>query len=178
MRTTVFRPQRTVVLIGVTFGLLFSLAACGMSSETPLLQPHPSDQDARNFLARVVADAATQDIPTLCKIGSLNCLRLAQDSHAAERKPQTPPTVVGTSDVPDAQHEGGGVDQGGRLLEVCGLDGQGKQYRSRLLFFGSDVDHFTVFEPIFWVGTNVQASSAAYSTTSVGAEWDMCPTPQ
>lgn len=147
-----------------------TLAACTQSSASPSFRPHPSDQQAREFLARIVSLAEAKDFSALCTHGSLNCAQNLKDLDAAATVPTTAPIVVGSSDVPDKDPY-----QGGRLLEVCGLDGAGKAYRSSLLFFGTD-DQFTVIEALYWTSMGYSGSGLAEATSaSPGPEWATCP---
>jgi hypothetical protein len=151
--------------------VLVTVAACTQSSASPSFRPHPNDQQAREFLAHIVNLAEAKDFSALCSHGSLNCDQNLKDLDAAATVPTTAPLVVGSRDVPDKDRY-----QGGRLLEVCGLDGAGKAYRSSLLFFGTD-DQFTVIEPLYWTSMGYSEPQLAEATTSAsrGPEWATCP---
>jgi hypothetical protein len=126
------------------------------------------------MFSTVVDRAKTESIADLCKVGSLNCVRNAQTRNADQTRPTTAPVVVASWDVPDSG-SGDAIQQGGRLLEVCGVDGQGKAYQSQMLFFGSDVDHFTVFEPTYWTNMTISNSLSGPPSASPGLEWASCP---
>ncbi len=164
--------MKTSILKGALLSLSFAVAsACTQSSAVVSFRPHPSDQQARAFLGRLVSLAEAKDFTALCSHGSLNCEQNLKDFDAQSTVPSTAPTVVGSRDVPDQDRS-----QGGRLLEVCGLDGSGQAYRSNVLFFGN-VDNFTVIDALYWTpitfseATLAPASSAAMT----GPEWAGCP---
>ena len=174
---TRFRISRMVRIANTVLALLaLAGASSGCGTDKSPAVANPTDAQARAYLSRVVAVATTGDLAALCKLGPGTCAKLAVTTHAADKLPSGAPTVVGSSDVPSSSDSSGATLQGGRLLEVCGLDGQGHGYRTRLLFFGSDVDHFTVIEPLYWTGVGWEATSnAAASTSDNGSEWENCP---
>ena len=126
------------------------------------------------MLSHVVDLAKVESVTDLCRIGSLNCVRNAQMRDADQTRPATAPVVVASWDVPDGKSDNA-VQQGGRMLEVCGIDGKGKAYHSQMLFFGSDLDHFTVFEPTYWTNMNISTSLSGPPSASPGSEWAGCP---
>jgi hypothetical protein len=148
-----------------------SVGACGSGTTASSFLPHPSDQAARADLAKLVTLAAAGDYTGLCAHGSLNCMQNFKDFTAGDTVPSTAPIVVGSWDVPDQ-----GQKQGGRLLEVCGLNGDGKAYRSSHLFYGLD-DQFTVIEALYWVPIDFISGDIISGTAepSRASEWSVCP---
>jgi hypothetical protein len=134
------------------------------------MRPHPTDLQAREYLARLAELARSGDIETLCKHGTLLCKENADDFDAAVTAPSTPPLVVGSRDVAD-----GAQTQGGRALKVCGLDGTGRAYRNEILFFGT-ADDFTAIEALYWAIGFSESPIAGPSDASPGPEWSACPT--
>jgi hypothetical protein len=121
--------------------------------------PHPSDSEARQDLQTIVDLAAHQDWSGLCDHGGSECQIQLVKLHATTTAPRSAPTMLSSTDVPD-QTSGNGVVQGGRLLDVCGIDGAGNLYNTRLLFFGSPSD-FTVIGALFWTGAGYGGSTTA-----------------
>jgi hypothetical protein len=157
-------------LIGLV-AVLFVAAACGQASGRSALRSHPDDQQARADLANIVALAKSGDFSGLCGHGSANCEWNLENLGARSTVPLSDPLVVGSRDVADD-----GDSQGGRLLEVCGLDGAGTAYRSSLLLFGAGGD-FTAIEALYWTSITYTESHLAEASveTKSGPEWAGCP---
>jgi hypothetical protein len=132
------------------------------------MRSHPTEQQAREYLSRLTALARSGDFETLCQHGTLNCQHNLAALNAAISVPSTAPLVVGSRDVAD-----GAQTQGGRVLEVCGLDGAGQAYRNEILFFGT-ADDFTAIEALYWA-IGFSESSIAGSSPTFGPEWGVCP---
>lgn len=152
------------LLLCLVVSLTVTVLACG-SPATAL--PHPSDPEARQELQTIVGLALHQDWTGLCDHGGLECQSQLSKLQATATAPKSAPTVISSVDVPD-QTSGNGVVQGGRILEVCGLDGVGNQYSTRLLFFGHPSD-FTVIGALFWTGAGYGGSTTATETASTQA---------
>jgi hypothetical protein len=110
--------------------------------------------DPMRVLARGIAVLAVLAVVVACSGGSQT----------------TPPIVVGSRDGPD-----GAQTQGGRALQVCGLDGTGRSYKNDILFFGT-ADDFTAIEAVYWVIGFSESHVAAATDPSPGPEWSTCPT--
>ncbi len=146
------------------------VAGCTSGAATPSFLPHPTDQQARDELTLLFNWAKAGDFAMLCAHGSLNCEQNLEDFSAKASAPTTPPLVVGSRDVPD-----GDRSQGGRLLEVCGLDSLGRSYQTTHLFSGTG-NNFVVIEAVFWVPINYSESATTVASgLAAGPEWDACP---
>jgi hypothetical protein len=154
-----------------------AIAAIGVGATAQLVRPsepsgivaHPTDEQARADLHNLVELAKSGDASKLCSHGTSNCSRNVDTFTAMASVPKDAPKVVSSVDVPD---RAGGY-QGGRLLRVCGIDGNGDSYRRSLLFFGTD-QRWTVIEAIYWkIGysdSNIVPPSSEPSDT-----WASCP---
>jgi hypothetical protein len=142
---------------------VFSVTVFGCGGSAVAL-PHPSDSEARQDLQTIVDLAQRQDWAGLCDHGGQECQTQLSKLHATTTAPKTAPTVLLPVDVPD-QTSGNGVAQGGRLLEVCGLDGSGDAYDTRVLFFGHPSD-FTVIGALFWTGAGYGGSTTPTQTAT------------
>lgn len=150
--------------------VLAASGGCAQPAASLSMQPHPTDQQAREDLSRLVELARTSGIPQLCERGTSNCDGTAKDFAAALSVPSTAPVIVGSRDIPDS-----GQSQGGRALKVCGLDGTGHAYRNEILFFGTSVD-FTAIEALYWVVGFQESPLVGPTDASPGPEWNPCPT--
>lgn len=139
--------------------LCAAVAVLAGACSSKALEPHPSDEAARTVVQTLVSRAMSEDWAGLCAMSDANCQQQLVRLGAGETVPSTAPVVLGTTDVPDST-QGGGQAQGGRRVDLCGLDRAGKAYRSSMLIFGSD-DHPTVISPIYWVSGGYSASNVA-----------------
>ncbi len=97
-----------------------------------------------------------------------NCSFLLQ--HAGrDAVPPDPPSVYGTRMLQPTQFANGAWDGGGRVLQVCGVDGHARPYRSEVLAFttGSTI---TLINPVYWSGLGIQSIAGRQSAPSVAAE--------
>jgi hypothetical protein len=167
--------QRVLRVVAGTALVAVAVAGCthgGNSDFSP--RPHPTDAQARQFLSQILDIARTKDFKALCWHGTAQCADNVVSLDAAATIPTTAPLVVGSRDVADA-NDNGTFYQGGRLLEVCGLDGEGTPYKANVLFFGTDAN-FLAFEPYFWTGMSFTESRVVGPTPTAGPEYAVCPT--
>lgn len=138
------------------------------------MRSHPSDQEARADLSRLVELARPSGIATLCEHGTSLCQENADRFGATLTIPSTAPVVVGSREVADGPLTEGSQSQGGRALKVCGLDGAGHAYRHEILFFGTAED-FTAIEALYWVIGFSESHVVGPTDASVAPEWAACP---
>ena len=114
--------------------LLAAVAAgcsIGVPSDGPA--PPPSEADARAYFATVVGLAMRGDFEGLCSVGSGTCEEQLRDA-GRDAVPPAPPRIVGTRLI-QPRAVVGGWSSGGRVLEVCGIDGRGDPYFDEVLVF-------------------------------------------
>ena len=156
-----------VLTVAVVAVLVPQLSPRALNSAFPP-PPPPSDAQARAALDRAVAYARAFDFDGLCGLSDGNCSFLLQ--HAGrDAVPPDPPTVYGERVLPPAQFPDGAWDGGGRVLQVCGIDGRGRPYRSEVLAFtnGSTV---TLINPVYWSGVGIQSIAGGQTAPSVAAD--------
>jgi hypothetical protein len=155
------------------------LAVAGAVSLGPQLMPRtpassfvppspPSETAARAALARAVAYARARDFAGLCSLSDGNCSFLLQ--HAGrDAVPPDPPSVYGTRMLEPTRLSNGAWDGGGRVLQVCGVDGHARPYRSEVLAFttGSTI---TLINSVYWSGLGIQSIAGGQSAPSVATE--------
>ena len=132
--------------------------------------PPPSDAAARAALERAVAYARAFDFDGLCGLGDGNCPILLQQA-SRDAVPPDPPIVCGERVLQPTQLANGAWDGGGRVLQVCGIDGRGHPYRSEVLAFstGSTV---TLINAVYWSGVGIQSIAPGQAAPSVAVEAD------
>ena len=132
--------------------------------------PPPADAQARAALDRAVAYARALDFDGLCSLSDGNCSIILQQA-GRDAVPPDPPTVYGGRVLQPTQLANGAWDGGGRVLQVCGIDGRGNPYRSEVLAFttGSTV---TLINPIYWSGVGIQSNAGAQAAPSIAVEAD------
>ena len=130
--------------------------------------PPPSDAAARATLDRAVAYARAYDFDGLCGLSDGNCSFLLQQA-GRDAVPPDPPTVYGERVLQPTQLANGAWDGGGRVLQVCGIDGRGNPYRSEVLAFttGSTI---TLINPVYWSGVSIQSIAGGQTAPSIAAE--------
>jgi hypothetical protein len=158
----------------VLIAALVGVSACAQSTPSLVMRSHPSDQEARADLARLVELARSSDISAICEHGTLLCRNNADRAQATATVPSTAPLVVGSREVADSPLTEGGQSQGGRALKVCGLDGAGHAYGHEILFFGTAED-FTAIEALYWVIGFSESHVVGPTDASPGSEWSACP---
>jgi hypothetical protein len=135
--------------------ILTVVVACGPVANTA--PPPPTTEAALGYLDQVVALVAGGDVLSVCSLGSGTC---AHDLRNADLTavPRTSPAVLGTRVVAPSQRPDGIWMAGGRVLEVCGIDGNDRPYYSELLVF-YDGDRLISTNPLFWSGIRVTTSA-------------------
>jgi hypothetical protein len=114
----------------------------------------PTDVEAVAFLNQAVALAAAGNFDELCALGGGNCEETLEDA-GRDAVPSGPPLVLRTWLV-----IGSGTSTGGRILEVCGIDGRQRPYRTQILVFPDiDGDGFRAIEPVYWSGMTIAAGN-------------------
>jgi hypothetical protein len=147
--------------IAATLCAIVALATAACSNTA--LQPHPSDETARALVQTLASNAMNEDWAALCAMSDASCEKQLDRLGARDTVPSAAPVVLGTADVPDST-QGGGRVQGGRRVDLCGLDAVGNPYRSSILIFGPD-DHPTVISPIYWVSGGYSGANIAPAPT-------------
>jgi hypothetical protein len=152
----------TRILVGTV--LMVLLSGCGVAASTrPSPVPPPSASEALAFLASIEAEVKSGDLSHLCeKFGGGTCRHTLQGSDPAA-VPTTDPAVIGTSIIPPATYADGTWSDGGRLLELCGVDGLGKHYYSEMLVFNDGGRTISV-EPAYWIGVRIATSGTVSSS--------------
>jgi hypothetical protein len=138
---------RTIELVLV----LLALAGCA-GPANPVPAP-PSEDEARAYLEQVVALVLAGRLDDLCRVGSATCDQTLRRSTPAAA-PSEPPTVVDIRLMPNARRADGTWVTGGRIIEVCGVDGLGHTYRSEILVY-REGGRVIGKEPVFWTGLRI-----------------------
>ena len=159
-----------VVAVAVVAVLGRELAPGALNSAFPP-PPPPTEAAARAALDRAVAYARAGDFCGLCSLSDGNCSFLLQQA-GRDAVPRDPPTIYRTRVLQPPRLSNGGWDGGGRVLQVCGIDGRGMPYRSEVLAFtiGSTI---TLINPVYWSGVGIQSIAGGGQTipsVGVGAE--------
>ena len=131
------------------------LAGCVGASYTPA--PIPSEAVALGMLQEIVAVVESGDLGRLCEYGSGTC-RKVLDMTEPGSAPRTGPIVLGSrviESTPSA--DGSSWSAGGRVLELCGRDGNGRPYYSEMLIF-EDHGRLIAKEPTFWSRMTIAGS--------------------
>ena len=128
--------------------------------------PSPTPEEAVAFLSQAVELARAGRWEDLCAIGSANCERALADA-GKEAVPLDPPTVRRTWLVNSTAEA-----VGGRVLEVCGVDGRNEPYVTEILVFrlGSET---RAIEPVYWSGIVIATDPVVGDEPAVLAP---CPT--
>ncbi|HEY7736461.1 MAG TPA: hypothetical protein VH813_06675 [Candidatus Limnocylindrales bacterium] len=119
--------------------------------------PPPTMQAATDYLSTVVDLVLAGRLTELCRLGSGTCAHTLRNSDPGA-VPRTRPIVVGSRIEPSVLRPGGVWSQGGLVLQLCGLDGRGRFYRSEILVF-NDGRRLIGKEPVFWVGLRIESGS-------------------
>ena len=136
------------------------LAGCVGASYTPA--PIPSEAVALGMLQKIVAVVESGDLGRLCEFGSGTC-RKVLDMTDPGSAPRTGPIVLGSRVIESTPSADGNYwSAGGRVLELCGRDGNGRQYYTEMLIF-EDHGRLIAKEPTFWSRMTIAGSSTVDS---------------
>lgn len=142
-------PRRRVLV-----ALAMLVVSCGGVAAPPA--PIPSESDARAYLDRLVATVALDGAEGVCRDTQGICQQSLSRADPA-RVPEQPPLVIGTR-VLQPGPAGDGWSAGGRVLELCGIDGLGERYYSELLVF-EEAGRLTSIGTPYWLGIGITESA-------------------
>lgn len=149
--------------------LFVIVAAAFFGSCSPAAIPTPEEASA--VLDQLVAFAQAGDLEGLCSIGDGNCEAVLEEVGPGSA-PHARPIVLGGR-VVAANPAAGSI--GGRVIEVCGIDGLGRAFRSDILVF-RDGARYRAINPVFWSGITIASVGVAEpSPPPSGAS--PCPAP-
>jgi hypothetical protein len=134
--------------------LTAGIAGCGGAAFTP--PPIPTQAAALELFNEIVAVVQSGDLNNLCRYGSGTC-RKTLDTAEPGSTPRTRPVVVGSRIDESSTEDGETWSIGGRILELCGRDGNGRPYYSEMLIFEAD-GRLIAKEPVYWVGMRIADS--------------------
>jgi hypothetical protein len=132
------------------FAITLTVAACANSPSPP---PPPSQEAALAYLDTVVTLVASGDAAAICSVGSATCEQILRMSDPAS-VPRSAPVVIGSRVADPTRLADGTVLQGGRVLELCGLDGLDHAYHSEMLVFEIDGRLISTATP-YWLGFGI-----------------------
>lgn len=148
------RAPRRLVAPGL---IVLALVLIGCATPVATGVTLPSDEEARSFLATAVGLARSGSWEELCALGGGNCEETLNDA-GRDAVPADGPIVLATWLVTSTPAGDGRVNQGGRILEVCGIDGRDRPYRTQMLVF-REAEKLIAIEPIYWSGMTVASGS-------------------
>lgn len=143
---------------------LLALGMVGGCMPGPTPGPTPTQEEAIAFLSQAVAFATAERWTDLCAIGGGNCERTLDDAGRGAVPPD-PPTVRRTWVVPPTANT-----TGGRILELCGVDGQSRPYVTQMLVYrlGGEMK---AIEPVYWSGMVIATEPVVPEPTPIA----FCP---
>ena len=124
----------------------------------------PSEAEAVALLRQMWAAVEARDLAGLCDdengpYVTGPCNKELRDLDPATI-PTTPPTVVGAWVLPTRRVSDGLWWVGGRVLEVCGVDGRGTPYRSEMRV-SREFGRLLAGPAVFWTGTRIATGDTA-----------------
>jgi len=135
------------------------LAACSIVSPAPPQSPPPppSEAAALQHLRAIVGIVESGGLSTLCGLGGGNCPGEVRDADAGAF-PDEDPVVVRVSLIPTTSSADGTWNAGGRLLDLCGVDGHGRPYSSQMLVFREHTGRLVSINTLYWLGMGISTS--------------------
>lgn len=121
----------------------------------------PDTAEARRYLAEVVALVEAGRARELCALGSAVCPRFMTELDPAA-VPLEAPIVLGTRTIAPERLGPDVWSMGGLVLELCGLDGTGRAYRSEMLVFREEGRLLSTV-PMYWLGLRVEEDGVVRS---------------
>jgi hypothetical protein len=144
--------RRSGALVGVVAAIIVGCAP--IANTAP---PIPTAEAALAYFDEVVDLVERGGVHSICTLGSGTC---AHDLRNADLTsvPGTLPSVVGTRVVASSPKADGTWAVGGRVLEVCGVDGHNRPFYSELLVF-YEGDRLVSTNPLYWSGLRVTTAT-------------------
>lgn len=138
--------------VGTLALIALVLAGCGGADWTPP-PTVPTHAEAVSLLRQIWAVVASRDLSRLCDYGTGPCAKAVREVDPASI-PTLPPTVTGSWVLPTQRASSNAWWIGGRVLELCGVDGLGQPYSSEMLVF-RDGSRLVAVLPVFWTGMRI-----------------------
>jgi hypothetical protein len=176
---------RPLMLHALACGVL--LAGCGDGDQSARTEAPQSavvsDADAREALDDAVTVVHSGDLGQLCDISANHrmCTETLDELGRVSAPVESTPVITDSYALTPRRVPNGGGTAGGRVLEVCGLDGQGESYSTELLvILGSDAP--VLVNAVYWsghrfAGDDDVSSGPAGDGASASAEASM-PNPE
>ena len=127
--------------------------------------PPPSEAQARAALHAAVAHARAGDFAGLCDLSDGNCAFILGQA-GRDAVPADPPTVFGMRVIEPTTLANRAWQGGGRVLQVCGIDGRGQPYRSEVLAF-RDGQTVRLINAVYWSRVSISAIARTQTGPSV-----------
>ena len=162
--------RAAVALAMAAVGVGAAVAGCSSAGEDPAAAPRPvSERDALAVLDRAVDLASADDLDGLCELTRARpmCER-SLDDVGRDSVPDGRPRVLGTT-VHDPVRTDAGTSLGGRAVEVCGVDGRGRPYRSEIMVLDQG-DGPEPMNPVYWAGIDYVSAPRGRAEASVAPD--------
>jgi hypothetical protein len=143
--------EMAAVRLLLTAAIAGAIGSCAASF---MPAPPPSEDEARQYVAQAVRLAQAGEFERLCAMGAGNCEEIL-DQAGRDNVPVDPPTIVRIYAVPNQRHADGSWSVGGQMVELCGTDLRGAEYRTQMLVFRDHSGRLISIEPIYWSGIRV-----------------------
>lgn len=154
------------VIVGAVLALMvLAVGGCDVLRPTPDLPP--TEAEARAHLDKVVAIVVTGELSTLCVLASGTCPMELRNSDPA-LWPNTGPVVVGSEVVRPQTLDNGNSASGGRLLQLCGVDGANQPYYSEMLVFRDSSNRMISINTLYWLGARVGGAPVTAPAPNTG----------
>jgi hypothetical protein len=131
----------------------------------------PTVAETRAFIAEMVRLARAGEFEQLCEMGGGNC-EVILETAGETNVPPDPPMVARIYEVPSVEHADGSWSQGGQMVEMCGTDGSGADYKSQMLVFRDPHEGIIAIEPIYWSGMGIIAGAEPPVAEPTGPAFD------
>lgn len=126
------------------------MSACVAMPAAPTV---PSDTQARDLLQRATTLAQQGRFDELCSLGGTACSKFLS-AVGVTAVPKSSPTILKSEPEFPQPVDQGQLTAAGRKLTVCGIDGNGRPYRTEMLVTWRD-GQLHLVEPIYWSGMTI-----------------------
>ncbi len=142
-------------ILSSVVALIFIGIAC--SSDSTRDPASITLNEATTIVDQAFDSSQRESLVSLCVLGGseLSCQSMWRNLGEWNAVPERYPEIIGTRVLEDQKLDSGNVSRGGFVLELSGMDGLGREYRTDFLIFDEGEGNLVALNPVYWSGVSV-----------------------